>query len=215
MENDRQLRQWVFILYDDNENHQFAIDEIKSDILKNKGFNFDYCIMHHIPIIDLDDKLIKKGHSHVVMWFDSPIRKSTLVKRLNLNKDVDSHLFKGLDEFRDNNGKRKFDSIDNYLDYQTHIGNLDKPDKYSFDDFITNVPDRVYEAINKFKIPNSESFMKLVDFMFSTKTINKDVVFWGMAEWYQYLYKKGYGETAYKNWYRFKDIVNEIKITIG
>ena len=178
---DRQLRQWLCVLYpDDNDDHKSALE------LLEKILDYDYCTIYHIPIIDLEDKLIKKGHNHCVIWFDKPMRKSTLIKRLDLNKETDWHLFKGLDEFKTKKGERMFSSVENYIDYCTHRSNPDKPDKYDFDDFVTNVPDRVMKALNNTIRSKPEYFMELFDFVTSTYKVNANTRLWGLIDWFEY-----------------------------
>lgn len=206
-QEDRQLRIWLAVLYpDDNESHALALD------LLSKILEYDYATIHHIPIIKEDGEMLKKGHNHLVVWFDKPMRKSTFIKRLELDKEADWHCFRGLDELKGKDGKRMFHSVDNYLDYCTHLNNPDKIDKYIFEDFETNVPDRVASALNNNYKSKPEYFLELVDFIDATYQMNRNCVFWGLNQWFTYAYKKGFGEVAYSNWSKFKDIVNEYKI---
>lgn len=198
MEN-RQLRTWLFVLYPlDNKKHEDAINYISLG-------EYEYIMIDHIPIIDENDNLIKKGHTHCIMFFDNPVWLSTLLTRLKLDEE-DAHLFHSLVDFKV--GKhRKFNTIDNYIDYTTHRNNKDKIDKYGFESFLTNVPDKVYKALNSVDMRPSESLFNLIEFM--EKQIEKDPSnkYNSIKDWFKLLSKNGYGDCAYSNWGKLKDMI--------
>lgn len=198
MEN-RQLRTWLFMLYPrDNPKHEAAIN------LLSLG-EYQYIMLDHIPIIDEDGNVIKKAHTHCILFFDNPMWLSTLLNYLKLDES-DSHLFKSLVDFK--TGKhRKFNTIDNYIDYMTHKDNKDKPDKYSYEDFLTNCPDKVYKALNSVDMRPAESLFYLIEFM--EKKIQEDEKnrYNSIKDWFKLLSINGYGDSAYRNWSKIKDMI--------
>lgn len=207
MEN-RQLRQWVFLLYaDDNLKHERALAILKMQF-------HDYFYIRHIPFINNDTgEIEKKAHYHCRIRFDSPTWLSSVLKYLELDEE-DAHLFHSLDDFKSSKGKKKFKSIEDYILYCTHTTLNEKVDKYWVPDFDTNTPDLIYKALYQRDLTNSESFVSLLDFI--DKEYRKDINtrFYSMRQWYLLAFSKGYGDIFYKNWSKIKDILQDYIINI-
>ena len=200
----RQLRLWLCMLYPDNEKHENMIEQLKGSYLS-------YFAIKHIAKYDDAGELTNKEHYHCGIWFDTPTWLTTVIKYFNLEEE-DKHLFKGLSDFRKKNGKRTFKTIDDYIQYVTHQYNDNKPDKYSFDDFITSVPDRIYNALNDRTRENHESLLALIEYIEKKKRENPDFSFIGITGWYKLCSKDGLGETYYKNWGKVTDILKDLGV---
>ena len=203
MNDNRQLRMWLCILYEDNQKHLDMLEELKASYL-------DYWYINHVAQYDENGELIKKSHFHCCIWFPIPTRLNTIIKKFNLD-DEDRHLFMGLNDLKKSNGHRMFKTINNYIDYTTHQGNDDKPDKYTIDDFVTNVPDRIYNALNDNERDNNESLIALLDFMENERRKDHGLNWYSIADWYILANNKGYGITFYKNWNKIKDVLDSYR----
>ena len=107
MENNRQLKAWVFMLYPDNPDHERAINCL--DIWDNALY------IKHIAKYNEDGSIKNKEHYHCVVKNDlnQGIYLSTLLKDLNL-PESDAHLFHSYTDFKVGNKNRfkSFNSVD-------------------------------------------------------------------------------------------------------
>lgn len=208
MSNDRQLRQWLCILYPEKEErHKDFIEMIKHAF-------YDYCFINHIEKVDEKGEIINQAHTHCIIWFPSGIRKETIKNKFNLI-DEDMHLFKGLDEFKKSNGQRMFKTIDNYIDYLSHNGNKDKPDKYSFEDYDTNRPEQVKNALESNDRTDYETFNVLYFWLKKEFENNKDLKFSSKSDIYEYCCNNGYGHLYYKYWSKINYFLDDFIVNIG
>lgn len=206
MIDNRQLRVWFLMLYPAyNYNHLFTLYNIYKGMYSHV---LDYIFIYHKSKYE-SGELIKRSHVHIILMIkDQGIRRNTICNYLNLSED-DLHLFKGLDEFKKNNGVRMFKTVDNYIDYCTHINNSNKTDKYSLTDFYTNVPDKVKKAIDKVSFTPAESFNYLVNFVDNTVKNDINSKFWDITTWYMYCQDNGLGDMFFRHWSKITTVLKD------
>lgn len=198
MTNNRQLRNWVFMLYPDNEKHQAAINYI--DILENSLY------IKHIAKYDKDNNLINKEHYHCLLKYDSPTWLSSLLKELNLS-DEDAHLFHSYKDFVDKKNKPRYKSLDEYIRYWDHM-ETNKPDKYDIDDFKGGLVKLAKRIINSRENEKYIDFYSLVEFVKKYNIDNYDETrFFTFGDWYKVSIDNGYGKLFFDNWYKMRDIL--------
>lgn len=209
MNDNRQLRVWFLMLYPFyNYNHLLTLYLIKHNTFKHI---LDYAFIMHKAKYE-NGELVKRSHVHLVIWIkDKGVRRSTICNYLQLNAD-DIHLVKGLDEFKKRNGDRMFKTVDNYIDYCTHINNNNKPDKYGIDDYFTNVYERIKKAIDKVSFTPAESFNYLVYFIDDTVKSNVDSRLWDITTWYMFCCDNGLGDLFFKHWSKVTTILKDYMI---
>lgn len=195
MDNNRQLRNMIFLLYPDNEKHLNALEQLKS--FENS------LLIDHKELKDEKGELIHKDHWHCILWHNNPVWVSTVCNSLGLSEE-DYHLFRSI---RDPMFKR-FKTIDDYIVYLTHIFEDNKIDKYSIDDFIGGRVEYAREVLNKIDKSKAEIFLDLVDFC---QRYSADHIFelrsFTFGDWYRLCCENGYGKIFYENWYKMRDIL--------
>lgn len=198
--NNRQLRNWVFMLYPDNPKHEEAINYI--DLLDNAVY------IKHIAKYKDDGTLINKEHYHVVMKFETGYWLSKLLSDLGLSEE-DAHLFHSYKDFKVGN-KQRFHSLDEYGDYLDHQMDDTKPDKYSIDDFHGGLKSWIQKIINN---RDEEKHLQLLDLQEFIRKYNldnfNDTRMWGFADWFKLCCDSGYGSLFYREWYRMRDILRQ------
>lgn len=201
IKNDNQKRLWLAIIYPEKEDrHSLLLDMIRSSY-------YSYFYINHVAKFDEEGKQLNESHTHLGIIFPSATRKSTLLNSFNLPL-TDQHLFKSLDEFKYKNGQRKFKTLEDYISYCTHLQQDDKPDKYYFDDFITNMPERVQRAIDSSDMTSYESFNSLFNWLDKEFKDHPDMHLWDIAMVYKYCCDNGYGNLYYKHWNRINKLVS-------
>lgn len=197
----RQLRNWVFMLYPDNEKHINAINYL--DLIDNSLY------IKHIERKDDNGEMINKEHFHCIMKFDQGYWLSTLLNDLGLD-ETDSHLFHSYKDFIDNKGHQKFRSLEDYVNYLDHQLNENKPDKYDINDFHGGLVQWASEIINNRESAKYEIFLDLSLFIrkYRSDHVN-DTQGWGFVDWYELCCKNGYGKIFYDNWYKIRDILKQ------
>lgn len=185
----RQLRNFLFILYPDNESHLQAINKLID--LPNS------LLIKHIA----KDKT--KEHYHCILYNDSPQWTSTICNSLGLGEQ-DYHFFRSI---RDEEFKR-FKTIDDYIIYLTHIFEADKDDKYDINDFVGGRVDHAAEVLKSVDKSKYELFLDLALFIREYNLDNlMDTRTFTFTDWYQVCCKAGYGKLFYDNWYKVRDIL--------
>lgn len=184
--NNRQLRVFVFILYTDNQTHINAIDIIKK-------MDNALCIKH---IAKGDNK----EHYHCVIKFETPYWLKSLIRDLELNYDNDAHLFHSYTDFN-------FKSLNDYINYLDHA-QTDKEDKYNLTDFEGGLRYLAEKVINDRGKENYLKFLDMIDFIQSyNNKYWQDTRNWSINDWFRLLAKNGYGNIAYANWYKMRDVL--------
>lgn len=211
MDDSRQLRVWFMVLYPNtNQNHLHTLCMLKNGWWSSE---FEYAFIGHQAKYE-NGELVKKFHVHLIIWTkDGGIRRNTLIKRLMLN-DSDLHLIMALDEFLKKNGQRMFKTTANYIDYCTHKRNSNKPDKYEFTDYFTDVPDRIKKAVEKVNLTSSESFDFLYNLVMDKYKNDYNSRLWDISTWYEYSRDMGQGDLFFKHWNKIIKILQEICISI-
>ena len=195
----RQLRNWVFMLYPDNPAHQKAIDYI--DLLDNSLY------IKHIAKYDEKGDIKNKEHYHCILRFDSPYWLSKVLSDLNLSEE-DSHLFHSYKDFM--SGKyQRFKSLNDYVDYLDHMLDPKKPDKYSLEDFRGGLVSWAKEVILSREFNKAEMLIKVNDFI---RNYNLDhfveTRYFSMGDWLKVCNEAGYGDLFYKEWYKMRDLLS-------
>ena len=198
MENNRQLRSWVFMLYPDNPLHEQAVNYL--DHLNESLY------IKHIAKYDDEGNLINKEHYHCVLKLDDPMWLSTLLKELNLPNE-DSHLFHSYRDFKKGR-KPRFKSLDDYIDYLDHQKETDKPDKYSIEDFHGGLKSLAAKIINLREV---DKYLQLNDLSKFVKNYYLDHFLersiYTFNDWFEICIDNGYGEIFYNEWYRMRDLL--------
>lgn len=198
--NNRQLRNWVFMLYPDNPSHCKAIEYI--DLLENAVY-----IKHAAKYMD-DGTLINKEHWHCVMKFENGYWLSTLLNDLGLSEE-DSHLFHSYKDFKSKTGKQRFKSLDEYADYLDHMNDDNKPDKYSIEDFHGGLVGWIQKVLSSREEARFLQLMDLCLFIRKYAVDNMlDVRTWSFTDWYKLACDNGYGALFYREWYKMRDILH-------
>lgn len=193
----RQLRNWVFMLYPDNPNHEKAIEYL--DLLDNSLY------IKHVEKLNDDGSIKNKEHYHCVMKFENGYWLSTLLNDLGLKED-DSHLFHSYKDFK-SKGKQRFKTLDDYIDYLDHV-NENKEDKYSIDDFHGGLKSLAQKIIAKRENNGYENFYEMCLFIrdYNLKHFN-DTRLFTFTDWLGVCIENGYGSLFFINWYKMRDIL--------
>lgn len=110
-------RTWLMVLYPkENESHKIIIDNIQKSTL----FGLEWGYIDHEGEKDDDDNQ-KKDHTHVIIRFENALRKSSVVKVLDIDSDNEHFVV-------------LCHSMKAYLRYMIHLGYPDKI-QYKADQF--------------------------------------------------------------------------------
>lgn len=192
MINNRQLRNWVFMLYPDNPKHSKAIDLL--DLMDNSIY------IKHVAKFNDDGEIINKEHYHCILKFDNPYWLSKLLLDLGLS-DEDAHLFHSVQDFK------KYKNLDQYIDYLDHV-NTDKIDKYKPDDFKGGLSGYALKIINNRDLDSYMMFNELVNWIRDYNLKNfADCRMYTFTDWFNAACHAGFGKLFYKEWYKLRDIL--------
>lgn len=198
MNNNRQLRSWVFMLYPDNPNHKQAVNYL--DLLTNSLY------IRHIAKYDEEGNQLNKEHYHCVLKYENPMWLSSILKELGLSEE-DSHLFHSYSDFKIGK-KNRFKSLNDYIDYLDHQKQDDKPDKYSPDDFKGGLKSLALQIIND---RDKEKYVLLAELCDFIRTYNlnhfNDTRTFTFTDWFKVCCDHGYGVLFYREWYKMRDIL--------
>ena len=198
MENNRQLRSWVFMLYPDNPKHENAINFM--DLLDNSLY------IKHIQKYNDDGSIKNKEHYHCIMTFEKPYWLSTLLTDLALTEE-DAHLFHSYQDFKIGKHNR-FKSLDDYIDYLDHVKDDSKEDKYNIEDFHGGLINRAIKVISDRDKEKYMALQELIEFIEKYDLDNfPESMRMQFKDWYKVCCEAGYGSLFYKEWYKMRDIL--------
>lgn len=194
----RQLRCWVFMLYPDNDLHCQAIQYL--DNVDNSLY------IKHIEKKDEKGNILNKEHWHCVLRFDQPYWLSKLLLDLGLPEE-DAHLFHSYRDFMIGK-KQRFKSLNDYISYLDHMLEVNKPDKYSPDDFCGGLKKIALDIIAS---REQDHYLNLLDLIHFIRSYNLDhwvdCRYYTFSDWYNLCCKNGYGYLFYREWYKMRDIL--------
>ena len=197
--NNRQLRNWVFMLYPDNPDHEKAINYI--DLMDNSLY------IKHIAKYDEKGNQINKEHYHCILKYDSPYWLSKLLSDLHLSEE-DSHLFHSYKDFKFGN-KQRFKSLDDYVDYLDHMIDDKKPDKYSIDDFKGGLRSWAVKIINRREANKKDRLIEIGDYIRSYNLDHfTETRYFSFLDWLKVCDQAGFGDVFYQEWYKMRDILS-------
>lgn len=196
--NNRQLRNWVFILYPDNPKHSAAIDVI--DLLPNSLY------IKHLAMSDEEGNHAHKEHFHCLLRYDQPYWLSKLLGDLGLDEE-DAHLFHSYRDFKIGN-RFRFKTLNDYVLYLDHMDDDAKEDKYTPDDFHGSLRSWALEILASRDKDNYEMFYDMCDFIRSYHLDHfMDARTYTFNDWFKICIDHGYGKLFYNNWFKMRDIL--------
>lgn len=196
--NNRQLRNWVFILYPDNPKHLKALDILH--LMPNSLY------IKHIAKTDEEGDQQNKEHYHCLLRYDNGYWLSKLLKDLGLD-DEDEHLFHSYRDFKKGSSYR-FKTLNDYVLYLDHMDDETKEDKYSPDDFMGGLRSWALEVLASRDKESYELFFDMCDFIRQYNLEHfMDIRNYTFNDWFRICIDHGYGKLFYNNWFKMRDIL--------